>query len=201
MTDKTSSSSKAAAEAKPHPATLPRASQQASKRTETVAQAPHPATLSRSAAPVSKPKAPRGNSSALADVSAALPVIDTARLAKNWSALLVRPPHEDIRLEAAQSKQELPAWGFECRGVSGRVSYDAGPHNIAHVSLRPSAQEKLMNFWFMVDARRPGQIINAEPGTYAAKSSERPFSALPSALQQPVRRLLEAMYKGTYDVR
>jgi len=200
MTDKTRSPTGSAEAAKPHPATIRRASQQANERRATTAQAPHPATVSRSAASPQKPKARQSQAELLASVSAALPVIDVARLEKNWSGIVARAPHDDIRAEARNSGHDS-AWPFECRGVAGCVDYAAGPHNIAHVSLQPTPKEKLMSFWFMVDARRPGQIVNAEPGTYAAKTTERPFSALPSALQQPIRRLLEATYKGTYDVR
>ena len=182
-----------------HPATVAKSDTAKPAPAKVPSRTPHPATAPRSGAPRDEHKAEQGKSQFLAKLSADLPTVDGARLARNWAALVATPP-SDIRVEARSEKQPAASWDFECQGVTGRVSYDAGAYGIARVMLRPSPKQKITSFWFMIDARRAGRIVNAEPRAYEAKEAARPFSALPSALQQPIRRLLEAIYRGTYHV-
>jgi hypothetical protein len=181
------------------PATVSKSDRAKSAPAKAPSRAAHPATVPRSAAPESKQKANQDKSQFLAKLSADLPVVDGARLARNWAALVTAPP-PDMRVEARSKRQAAASWDFVCQGVIGRVSYDSGAYGIAQVMLRPSPKQKSTSFWFMIDARRAGRIVNAEPRAYEMKETAKPFSALPTALQQPIRRLLEALYQGTYDV-
>ena len=120
--------------------------------------------------------------------------VDVKRLERNWNGAALARPHRALTLRKRGGGDAGEPWEFECLGTPGRVNYDAGKYDVAHVAIQPGKRARWAEYWFMIDTE--GGIVDAPARLFERESKAQGLSKLPPDYERPIRALLTTLYAG-----